>query len=232
MPKHAPLALLDELLAGAKTQQQLFGPEGLLPQLTAALLQRALGAEGVVRNRRNGTSAKTLKTEHRPLPLEIPRDRESTFEPLLVPKHSTRLPALDDKILALYARGLSTRDIAAQLRELYGVEVSASLMSEVTEAVRQQVHDWQRRPLEGVRAVLWLDGLMVKIAAVFGEHAREGRHGATPGRQPEPAPRASPPSAIAARAAKRPARRRAPARRASAPWRTTTLAPRPSCRRS
>lgn len=170
--------LLDELLAGAKTQGEVFGPDGLLPQLTTALLQRALGAElnvhlatereeppvaGAPRNRRNGTSKKTLQSEQGPLPLSIPRDRQSTFEPLFVPKHATRLPALDDKILALYARGLSTRDIEAQLRELYGVAVSAQLISEVTEAVRHEVQAWQARPLEPIYAVLWLDALMVKI---------------------------------------------------------------------
>lgn len=170
--------LLDELLGGAKTQGEVFGPGGLLPQLTAALLQRALGAEldvhladeraaplppGAARNRRNGTSAKTLQTEQGPLPLAIPRDRESTFEPRIVPKHETRLPALDDKIIALYARGLTTRDIEAQVRELYGVTVSPQLVSEVTEAVRHEVQAWQARPVEALYAVLWLDALMVKI---------------------------------------------------------------------
>jgi putative transposase len=170
--------LLDELLAGAKTQGEVFGPEGLLPKLTAALLQRALSAElgahlaaeraapaapGAPRNRRNGTSAKTLQSEQGPLPLAIPRDRQGTFEPVLVPKHTTRLSPLDDKILALYARGLSTRDIEAQLRELYGVEVSAQLISDVTEAVRAEVQAWQARPLEAVYAIVWLDALMVKI---------------------------------------------------------------------
>ena len=170
--------LLDELLGGAKTQHAMFGPHGLLPQLSAALLQRALGAElevhleaeratpptpGTRRNRRNGSSAKTLQTEQGPLPLEIPRDRQSTFEPLLVPKHATRLAGLDEKVLALYARGLSTRDIEAQLRELYGVEVSPSIISQVTDAVREEAQRWQSRPVEAIYAVLWLDALMVKI---------------------------------------------------------------------
>jgi len=170
--------LLDELLGGATTQREFFGPEGVLPQLTAALLQRALGAEldvhldqeraatpapGTARNRRNGTSAKTVQTEQGSLPLAIPRDRHSTFDPLLVPKHTTRFTGLDDKIIALYARGLSTRDIEQQLRELYGVTVSAPLISEVTEAVRHEVQAWQVRPVEAVYAVLWLDALMVKI---------------------------------------------------------------------
>jgi putative transposase len=177
MTKRYRAELLDELLNGATTQQEVFGPEGVLPSLTAALLERALGTElgvhlaqeraetpaGTARNRRNGTSAKTLQTEHGRLPLEVPRDRHSTFEPVLVPKHATRLPSLDDKILALYARGLSVRDIEAQLRELYGAAVSASLISEVTEAVRQQVTDWQARPLEAVYAIVWLDAMVVKI---------------------------------------------------------------------
>src|SRR5262245_19193462 len=122
--------LLDELLAGAKTQDEVFGPNGLLPQLTAALLQRALGAElnvhlaaeraapstpGAPRNRRNGTSAKTVQREQGPLPLAIPRDRQGTFEPVLAPKHSTRLSPLDDKILALYAHA-GTRVAASATR--------------------------------------------------------------------------------------------------------------------
>lgn len=169
--------LLDELLSGAKTQEQMFGAEGLLPQLTAALLQRALKAELSVHlkqqaqqttavplpNRRNGSSAKTLQTEQGPVPLQIPRDRNGTFEPLIVPKHITRLPSLNEKILALYARGLSTRDIEQQLRELYQVDVSPQLISEVTESIREEITAWQGRPIEPIYMVLWIDCLMVRI---------------------------------------------------------------------
>lgn len=169
--------LLDELLGGAKTQEQFFGPEGVLKRLTGALLQRALKAEldlhlqqeaqqtaeAPRKNRRNGSSNKTLQTEQGPLPLEVPRDRNSTFEPLVVPKHATRVPSLDQRILALYARGLSTRDIAGHLREIYGTEVSPQLISNVTDAVREEVTAWQQRPVESLYSVLWLDALMVKI---------------------------------------------------------------------
>jgi putative transposase len=171
--------LLDELLGGAKTQEEFFGSQGLLKRLTGALLERALKAELDVHlreqkqtqaadglaNRRNGTSKKTLQTDQGALPLEIPRDRDSSFQPIVVPKHATRVPSLNDRILALYARGLSVRDIAEHLREIYGTEVSAALISEVTEAVRDEVLAWQQRPLERLYAVLWLDALMVKIRA-------------------------------------------------------------------
>jgi putative transposase len=170
--------LLDELLGGAKTQEQFFGPDGLLKRLSGALLERALKAEldlhlreekaaqppdAAPANRRNGSSPKTLQTEQGALPLDIPRDRASTFEPILVPKHATRVPSLDQRILALYARGLSVRDIGEHLREIYGTEVSPQLISDVTEAVRDEVVAWQQRPLERVYAVVWLDALMVKI---------------------------------------------------------------------
>ena len=169
--------LLDELLDGAKTQEQFFGPEGVLKRLTGALLERALKAEldmhlreqkqtqptDIQPNRRNGASKKTLQTEQGALPLNIPRDRDSSFQPVLIPKHATRVPSLNERILALYARGLSVRDISEHLRELYGTEVSPQLISNVTEAVREEILAWQQRPLEQLYAVLWLDALMVKI---------------------------------------------------------------------
>ncbi len=167
--------LLDELLGGAVTQESLFGPEGLLKQLTGALVERVLKAElgehlesekeggAPGRNRRNGSSSKTLQTEQGPVPISVPRDRESTFEPQIVPKHATRVAGLDEKIVALYARGLSTRDIQGELEQLYGAEVSPTLISRVTDAVHEEVVAWQSRPLERVYAVLWLDALVVKI---------------------------------------------------------------------
>jgi len=166
--------LLDELLAGRSSQDALFGPQGLLKQLTGALVERALKAElghhldherateGRA-NRRNGHSSKTLQTEQGPVPLAVPRDREGTFEPQLVKKHQTRIPALDEKILALYARGLSARDIQGHLHELYGTEVSPTLISSVTEAVRDEITAWQNRPLDAVYPVVWLDALFVKV---------------------------------------------------------------------
>src|SRR5262249_32820566 len=114
-------------------------------------------------NRRNGKSGKTLQTEQGPVPIAVPRDRHGTFEPQLVPKHQTRIPGLDDKILALYTRGLSTRDIEEHLAELYGTTVSPTLVSAVTEAVREELNEWQNRPLDEMYPVIWLDAIMVKV---------------------------------------------------------------------
>jgi putative transposase len=169
--------LLDELLAGAKTQEEVFGPNGVLKRLTAAVVQRALGAELEhhlgqekqqqptlePRNRRNGKSHKMLQTEHGPVPIDVPRDRLGNFEPQIVPKHARRVAPLDDKILALYARGMSVRDIQAHLEELYATEVSPALISSVTEGVWDEIRSWQGRPLERCYAVVWLDALFVKM---------------------------------------------------------------------
>ena len=165
--------LLDELLGGAKTQHELFGPDGVIKRLTGALVERALkaeldehlereGDEGL-RNRRNGSSEKTLYTEFGPTAIEVPRDREARFEPQIVPKYATRVDGLDQKILALYSRGLSTRDIQSELHDLYGTEISASLVSRVTDAVKDEVSEWQSRRLENSYPVVWLDALFVKM---------------------------------------------------------------------
>ena len=166
--------LLDELLQGATTQDAIFGPAGLLKRLTGAIVERALAAEldvhlhqeqaeGDGSNRSNGKSPKTLQTEQGPVPIAVPRDRNSTFAPQLVKKHQTRIPELDNKIVSLYARGLSTRDIEAHMEELYGTEVSPTLISAVTEAVRDELNEWQSRPLDAVYPVIWLDALIVKV---------------------------------------------------------------------
>jgi putative transposase len=170
--------LLDEMLKDVKTQDHLFGPDGVLKQLTKALVERALNAElgfhleqerqadvetPRTKNRRNGTTPKTLQTEQGPVPLEIPRDRLATFEPQLIQKHQTRIAALDEKVLALYARGMSTRDIQGHLEELYGTELSSSLISHVTDAVSDELTAWQTRPLEARYAVIWLDALVIKV---------------------------------------------------------------------
>lgn len=176
MKKRFRADLIDELLGGAKTKEAIFGPDGVLKQLTGAIVERALRAElsehldlereaaDVHGNRRNGTSPKTLQTEHGPVPLEVPRDRVGTFEPQIVPKHATRVPGLDDKILALYARGLSARDIQQELSSLYHADVSPMLISRVTDAVHEEITAWRGRPLEPVYAVVWLDALMVKMS--------------------------------------------------------------------
>ena len=165
--------LLDELLGGAKTQEEIFGPNGVIKRLMGALVERALKEELAehldqekqqgASNRRNGSSEKTLHTDNGSTTIAIPRDREATFEPRIIPKHATRVAGLDDKILALYARGMSTRDIQTELSELYGTEISAPLISRVTDGVQEEITDWHRRALEPVYVVVWLDALIVKM---------------------------------------------------------------------
>ncbi len=169
--------VLDELLKGIKTQDDLAGPNGLLKALTKALVERALEGElthhlGYAKNdpvgygngnSRNGKSRKTLKSEQGEVEIAVPRDRQGSFEPQLVRKHQTRWDGLDEKIIALYARGMTVRDIQAQLEEMYSVEVSPGLISEVTDAVLDEVKAWQNRPLESMYPVLYLDALMVKM---------------------------------------------------------------------
>jgi len=169
--------VLDELLKGIKTQDDLAGPNGLLKALTKALLERALEGElthhlGYEKsdpvgygsgNSRNGKSRKTLKSEQGEMEVAVPRDRQGSFEPQLVRKHQTRWDGLDEKIISLYARGMTVRDIQAQLHEMYGVDVSPGLISEVTDAVLDEVRGWQNRPLESMYPVLYLDALMVKM---------------------------------------------------------------------
>ncbi|MCA2966928.1 MAG: IS256 family transposase [Acidobacteriaceae bacterium] len=169
--------VLDELLKGVKTQQDLMGPNGLLKALTKGLVERILEGElthhlGYEKsdpagygtgNSRNGKTRKTLKSEQGELEVAVPRDREGTFEPQLVRKQQRRWDGLDEKIIALYARGLTVRDIQAQLQELYGVELSPGLISEVTDAVLDEVKSWQNRVLDSMYPVVFLDALMVKM---------------------------------------------------------------------
>jgi putative transposase len=169
--------LVDELLAGAQTEEEIVGPGGLLADLTRRLVERALSAEltdhlgyerhqeppGGAGNTRNGTTPKTLVTEHGPVPVNAPRDRDGSFEPKIVRKGQRRFQGFDDKILALYSRGLSVRDIEAHLHEIYGVKVGRDLISRVTDAVIEDVRAWQQRPLEDVYPVVFLDCLVLKI---------------------------------------------------------------------
>ena len=168
---------LDELLKDYRRPEDLIGENGLLKQLTKALLDRALNAElthhlGYEKhdpagynsgNSRNGTSSKTVRGDFGEIELAVPRDRNSTFEPQIVPKHQTRFDGFDDKILSMYARGMTTRDIQGHLQEIYGVEVSPGLISNVTEAVVEEVKAWQSRPLEPLYPILYLDALFVKM---------------------------------------------------------------------
>ena len=169
--------LIDELLKDYPDPQNVLAEEGLLKQLTKAVIERCLETEldthlgypkharqgNATGNRRNGQSQKTLKGEQGQIEIDVPRDRQGSFEPQLVKKGQTRLEGFDDKILALYARGMTTRDIQAQLQELYGVEVSPTLISNVTEAVMDEVRQWQARPLEAFYPIVYFDGLVVKV---------------------------------------------------------------------
>jgi transposase-like protein len=172
-----PDELIDELLAGARTEEEIAGPGGLLGQLTKRLVERAMEVEltdhlgyephqeptGGTGNTRNGSMSKTLLTESGPVGIDTPRDRAGTFEPQIVRKRQRRFEGFDDKILALYSRGLSTRDIEAHLQEIYGVKVGRDLISKVTDAVMDDARAWQTRPLDDVYPVVFLDALVLKI---------------------------------------------------------------------
>jgi len=169
--------LIDRVLADYKKPEQIVGKNGLLKQLTKAVLERALEAEmtghlGYEKhdpvghgsgNSRNGRGRKKLKGEFGEVELETPRDRNGTFEPQIVAKHQTRFTGFDDKIVSMYARGMTTREIQGHLQEIYGVEVSPTFISNVTEAVVDEVRAWQARPLESVYPIVYLDALHVKM---------------------------------------------------------------------
>jgi len=169
--------LLDRLLADYKKPEDLIGETGLLKQLTKALLERALQAELTDHlgheknaavttkggNARNGSSAKTIKGEFGKMPIEVPRDRDSTFEPIIIPKGQTRFSGFDDKIISLYARGMTTREIQGHLEEIYGVEISPALVSSVTDAIADEVKIWQSRPLDALYPIVYMDAVRVKV---------------------------------------------------------------------
>ncbi len=157
-------AVLDQLLAGADARTA-FDPDGLIDQLKKALAERALNAEmdHHLAGDEAGNSRKTVSTETGRLDLEVPRDRQSTFDPVLVAKHQRRFPGFDDKIISMYARGMSTREIAGHLRDLYGIDVSADLISAVTDAVLDEIATWQARPLESTYPLVFFDALRVKV---------------------------------------------------------------------
>jgi putative transposase len=172
-----PDEVVDELLAGARTEEEIVGPGGLLSQLTKRLVERALEVEltdhvgyerhqeppGGTGNTRNGSTSKTLITEHGRVGIDAPRDRDGSFEPRIVKKRQRRFEGFDDKILALYSRGLSTRDIEAHIAEIYGVHVGRDLISRVTDAVMDDARAWQQRPLDDIYPVVFLDALVLKI---------------------------------------------------------------------
>jgi len=168
--------VLDQLLAG-RAPTDVLGPDGLLKELTKALVERAMSAEledhlgyehgdapsNEQDNRRNGTSRKTLRTDQGPLTVTVPRDRDGTFEPQIVPKHQRHFDGFDDKILSMYARGMTVRDIRGHLEEIYGVDVSPDLISRVTDSVIDELKAWQSRPLDELYLVVFIDALVVKI---------------------------------------------------------------------
>ena len=179
--------LIDELLKEYRNPEDLMGEGGIFKQLTKALIERCLRAEldthlaeekaepetDRPKNRRNGRSKKTIKGEFGESEIGIPRNRNGAFEPLLIAKGQTRFNGFDDKILSLYARGMTTRDIQAQLQELYGVEVSHTLISNVTEAVETErklkacgIQERQNRSLDAIYPIVYLDAIVVKVRHV------------------------------------------------------------------
>lgn len=169
--------LLDELFKQVDNPEDLFGKDGLLKELTARLVERVLEAEltdhlGYEKhnpsgrnsgNNRNGHGKKTIKGDNGHLEIKVPRDRNGSFEPQLVQKRQSRMPSFDEKILSLYARGMTTREIQGHLEELYGTEVSPTLISTVTDAVLDEVTQWQNRPLRSIYPIVYLDALFVKV---------------------------------------------------------------------
>lgn len=172
-----PDELIDQLLGEYRGPEQLTGPEGLINQLRRRLIERAAGAELTAHlgydpageppqgqpNRRNGTTRKTLRTVDGPVRVELPRDRDASFAPQIVPKHARSFDGFDEQILALYAGGMTTREIQRHLRDLYGVEVSDGLVSQVTALISDDVRAWQSRPLEELYVVVYLDAMIVSI---------------------------------------------------------------------
>jgi len=172
-----PSDLIDGLLSDYKKPEDLLGENGILKQLTKAVVERALEAEmehhlghgrhepvsNATGNTRNGRSRKTLKGEFGEMPIDIPRDRDGNFEPQLIGKHQTRWSGFDDKIISLYARGMTVREIKSHLEEMYGTEVSPALISSVTDAVMDEAKAWQMRPLDKLYPIVYLDCIHVKV---------------------------------------------------------------------
>ena len=169
-------ALLDELLKGCEKPEDILGEHGLMRALQKRLVERVLEGELTEElgyeahassghgsgNSRNGKTRKTIQTATDQFEIEVPRDRNNVFEPPLVKKRQRRLPGIDEKVLALYARGYSTREIEDQLEELYGIDLSPSLVSTITDQVKEDIDAWQNRPLEPLYPILYFDALVVK----------------------------------------------------------------------
>jgi len=169
--------VLDELLREYKGPDDFYGPDGLIKQLSKALIERAMQAELTeqigyeknefgekgTENRRNGKSTKTLRTDQGPMEIEVPRDREGEFEPTIIPKHQREWRGFDDKILSMYGLGMSTQGIQENLKEIYNVDVSPELISRVTDEVKGLVEEWRNRPLEMFYPIIFFDALRVNI---------------------------------------------------------------------
>jgi putative transposase len=169
--------VIDKLLTNYQKPEDIIGENGLLKQLTKALVERAMETELTTHlgyekhdpvghgsgNSRNGASKKRLKGDFGEVEIAVPRDRNASFEPQIVPKGETRFTGFDDKILSMYARGMTTRDIQGHLEEIYGVAVSPTLISNVTEAIMEEVRAWQSRPLDALYPIVYLDALMIKM---------------------------------------------------------------------
>jgi transposase-like protein len=173
--------ILDQLIGNAKTQEDVFGKNGIMKMVSKRLIERMMQAElshhlkseapGLAstenkpaeKNRKNGTSKKRVSTDTGSVDIDTPRDRNGTFAPVILPKHARRILGMDERILAMYSRGMSTREIASIMTEMYGTEISAELVSHVTDEVREDIAAWQSRPLSCTYAVVWVDAIFVKI---------------------------------------------------------------------
>jgi putative transposase len=177
-PAQIPVEIVDQLMAKVDAEDlELLGPDGVLATLTKSILERALDEEltadlGYERgdpagrgsgNSRNGTSPKTVLTDIGAVDLDIPRDRNGTFEPHLVPKHARRLEGFNERIVSLYAGGMTTRDIRRHLAKIYGVDVSPELISRVTDGIIDELREWQTRPLDAVYPIVYIDALVIKV---------------------------------------------------------------------
>lgn len=168
--------MLDELIGNAKTQEDVFGQDGIIKQLQKRLIERILqsemthhlgyekhSAEGEnTGNSRNGKTRKKVRTDTGEFEIEVPRDRNSEFQPALIGKRQTRIKQLDDCILSLYAHGMTNRDIQDHIKQLYGAEVSIDFISTVTDGVLEEVKEWRNRPLDNLYPVVFIDGFVVK----------------------------------------------------------------------
>jgi len=169
--------MLDELLKDCKSPDEFYGPDGLVKQLSKALIERMMEAELTdklgyeksksgekqTENRRNGKTSKTLRTDQGPMEIEVPRDRDDEFEPKVIPKHQREWRGFDDKILSMYALGLSTKAIQENIKDIYNVDISPELVSRVTDEVKGLVEEWRNRALDSFYPVIFFDALRVNI---------------------------------------------------------------------